>query len=328
MKTNLLKSKISCFLCFVLILFFAKVGYSQEDEVAKYPNRPITFIFPYAAGVTSELAFRLVTKEAEKFLGQPIVIVNKVGGGGTVGVAALAAAKPDGYTIGQNGTSASLVTPFFEKLPYHPVKDFKQIVSVKGNNFGVVVKADSSFKTFKDIIAFARQNPKKVTYGTAGAKNMNVFILDQIAKKEKVEFTIIPYKATSESEMALLGGHIHFAAGDYTHSLIEAGQIRLVVILREERSVEYPDVPIIGDLGYDIVVPWFGSVACPRGVPDGIVKKLEEAFTKAMKEPAFIKGMKELRDPIVYRNSKEMNEYVARGYSYMEKMLKDLGYTK
>ncbi len=315
-------------LCLSLVLLFSRFGYAQED-IAKYPNRPLTLIFPYSAGVTSDVAFRLMAKEAEKFLGQPIVVVNKPGGSGTIGVAALAAAKPDGYTIGQTGSSAMFMIPFFEKVPYHPVNDFKQIIQFKGSNFGVIVNSNSRFDKFQDLIAYARQNPRKLHYGTAGANNMAFIAMELIAKKEQVHFTNIPFKATSDAEMALLGDHIHFAAGDFTYSLLEAKKIKLLMVLKEEHSEEYPKVPILKDLGYGHVpFPSYASIAGPRGLPEGIVKKLEDAFTKAMREPAFIKGMKDLQIPVVYRNSKGMEEYVAHNYELFGKLLKEMGLTK
>jgi tripartite-type tricarboxylate transporter receptor subunit TctC len=248
---------------------------------------------------------------------------------GTIGVAAVATAAPDGYTVGNTPHSPMFVIPHLEKLPYNPVKDFKMIMQFAAFNMGVIVKADSPFKSFKDLIAFARQNPKKLTYGTAGTNSMQYIIMEQIAKREKVQLTHIPFKATGEAQTALLGGHILFAAGDFNYSLIESKDARLLLLFREERAAEYPDIPIVKDMGYDFPIPTFICVAGPKGLPDGIAKKLEDAFTRAMKEPAFIKGMKEdLRLPVVYRNSKDLNAYVARNYDIYGHMLKDMGLVK
>ncbi len=193
-------------------------------------------------------------------------------------------------------------------------------------NMGVIVKADSPFKSFKDLIDFARQNPKKLTYGSAGTNSMQYIIMEQIAKREKIQMTHIPFKATAEAQTALLGGHILFAAGDFNFSLVDAKQARLLFLFREERATEYPQTPILKDFGYDFPVPTFICAAGPKGLPDGIVKKLEDALTKGMKEPSFIKGMKEdLRLPIVHRGSRELNEYVAHNYDFYGKVLKEMG---
>ena len=308
-------------------IFTPMMGHAQ-DEVSKFPTRPVTYIHPYAAGTSADLSIRLISKEAEKFLGQPIIVVNKPGGGGAIGVAAVATALPDGYTIGNANTNPMLIIPHLEKLPYHPVRDFKMIMQFGSLNLGVIVKSDAPFKSFKDLITFARQNPKKLTYGTTGVTSTPSIVLEQIARREKVQLTHIPFKATSESQTALLGGHILFAAGDFNYSLVEAGQIRLLLLLREERAAEYPETPIVKDMGYDFPIPTFICAAGPKGLPDGIVKKLEDAFTKAMKEPAFAKGMKDLRLPIVYRNSRDLNAYVTHNYETYGRMLKDLGLMK
>lgn len=329
MKTYLSKSKLFFFLCIVPILLSPALGYPQEEEIAKFPSRPITYIQPFTAGVPADLAIRLISKEAEKLLGQPIVVVNKPGAVGTIGVAAIATSKPDGYTVGNAPHSPMVVVPHLEKVPYHPVKDIKMIMQFGAFNMGVIVKADSPFKGFKDLIDYARQNPKKLTYGTAGTNSMQFIIMEQIAKKEKVQITHIPFKSTGEAQAALLGGHILFAAGDFNYSLIEAREARLLLLFREERAAEYPDTSILKDLGYDFPFPTFICLAGPKGIPDGIVRKLEDAFGKAMKEPTFVKGMKEdLRLPIVYRGSKELNDYLAYSYETYGRMLKELGLTK
>ena len=329
MKNHLFNSKIALFFCVFSILCVPMLGYSQEEEVAKYPSRPITYIQPFTAGVPADLAIRLISKEAEKILGQPIVVLNKPGAAGTIGVAAIAASKPDGYTIGNAPHSPMIVVPHLEKVPYHPVKDIKMIMQFGAFNMGVIVKSDSPFKTFKDLIDFARQNPKKLTYGTAGANSMQNIIMEQIAKKENVQITHIPFKATGEAQTALLGGHILFAAGDFNYSLIESGQARVLFLFREERAAEYPDAPILKDFNYEFPFPTFICAAGPKGIPDGIVRKLDDAFAKAMKQPSFIKGMKEdLRLPIVYRGSKELSDYVANSYEVYGRMLKEMGLMK
>lgn len=296
-----------------------------EEEVSQFPTRTITYIQPFSAGVPADIAMRLISKEAEKFLGKPIIVLNKPGAAGTIGVAAVAAAAPDGYTIGNTPHSPMFVVPHLEKVPYQPVGDFKMIMQFAAFNMGVIVRADAPFNSFKDLITYARQNPGKLTYGTAGTNSMQFIIMEQVAKREKVQLMHVPFKATGDAQTALLGGHILFAAGDFNYSLIEAGKARLLLLFREERAAEYPQTPILRDMGYDFPIPTFICVAAPKGLPDGIAKKLEDAFTKAMKEPGFIKGMKDLRLPIVYRNSRDLNAYVSQNYETYGQMLKDMG---
>jgi tripartite-type tricarboxylate transporter receptor subunit TctC len=269
-----------------------------------------------------------MARELEKQLGQTIVVINKPGAALTIGTAAVASAKPDGYTIGFSGGPPLFFTPLLEKVPYHPLKDLRMVAQFGGFNFGVIVKGDSPFKSFKDLIDYARQNPKKLTYGTTGTNSMPHITMERIAKQENVQITHIPFKGTPESQTALMGGHILAASGDFGSSLVESGETRVLMLLKEEKSAEYPQVPILKDMGYDLPYPMFIGVITPKAVPDGIVAKLDQAFAKAMKEPAFINGMKELRLPILYRSGKELDAYVAQNYDYYSKLFKELGLIK
>ena len=308
----------------VLTINMAPISYAAGD----YPNRPITIICPFTAGGLADFMARTFAMSAQKYLGQPLVVVNKPGASGTLGAAALASAKPDGYTIGHLGSSALFLVPYFEKLPFHTVNDFTYILQFGAFNMGVVIKADSPFKGFKDLIEYARQNPKKLTYGTNGVNSVQHLIMELISKKEKIEMTHIPFKGASEGEMALLGGHVMCQVGDFSYSLVESKQLRLILILRQEKSAEYPDTPVLKDLGYDFWEPAFMNVTGPKGLPEGIVKKLEEAFAKAMKEPGFIKGMKEIHMPVFYRNSKDLKEYVVYNYEFWGNFLREKGLAK
>lgn len=329
MKSNLLKPKIS-FLCIVLILLSGELVYPQEEEITKFPNRPITYIITVPPGGPTDLANRLLAKEAEKYLKQPIAIVNKSGGGLTIGTAAIALAKPDGYTIGLFGAGSAILVPLVEKVPYHPIKDLTPIAgSITLTYFGVSVRSDSPFNSFKDLIAYARQNPKKLTYGTTGIGSYGWLAMEKIAKIENVEFNCMPFKGTPEMEVALLGGHIPFGVGDFSYSLLEAKQIKpLLFLLDVHVAPEYREVPIVKDL-YD-GIPGLGrtGVGGPKGIPVGIVKKLEDAFIKAHKEPSFIEGVRKLHMEVIPHNAKEMSDYLVHVYEVYGKWVKEMGLVK
>jgi tripartite-type tricarboxylate transporter receptor subunit TctC len=304
-----------------LLLLTGFVGLANAQDVSRYPSRPIAFVIPVSPGGSTDLYFRLLCKEAEKTLGQSFVIMNKPGL--VQGTSAIAVAKPDGYTIGQSSNSAMLLIPHLEKVPYNTIKDFKYIVQTASVNFGVFIKADSPFKGFKDVIEYARQNPKKVTYG-GPMNSIHYFITEQIARKERVQFTHIPFKGSPEVLNAVLGGHVVFGVGDFNYSLLEAGQIRLPLLFREETAEEYPQTPVLKDLGYDVPAPYYFGICGPAGLPEAIVARLEEAFTRAMKEPLVIKGVKDLRLPVVYRNSKALDEYIRVNYEKFGKIVKEI----
>lgn len=328
-KRDVLKLKITCFLCLAFALLFGQFGFAAEDP-AKFPSRPITFIEPIMAGSTADITARLISKAAEKYLGQPVVVVNKTGAGGAIGLAAIAAAKPDGYTVGYTSPSCMFISPFVEKMPYHPLNDLQQIIQYSEFNFSISVKGNSPFKDFKQLIAYARQNPNKLTYGTTGTLSLAHIAIVQVAKKENVKFNNLTFKGSPESMAALLGGHVDFVGGDFNYALLDAGEIRLLAIIGENRNAWYPQVPTLKDLGYSEVPPAtiYHNIAGPKGIPQEIVRKLEEAFTLAMKEPSFINGLKEIRFPVIYRNSKDMTDYIARNYEFYEKIIKEMGLSK
>jgi tripartite-type tricarboxylate transporter receptor subunit TctC len=324
MKLNLFKLKIFILLCLAFSLLFVALGYPQEAEIAKYPKQPVTCIVPLPPGGPTDLAVRLICKPAEKYLGQPIVILNKPGGQMTIGTAAIAAAKPDGYTIGWTPFGAFFWTPFMQKLPYHPVKSFTQIMQFGELVLGIVVKVGGPFNNFKDFITYARQNPKKLTISCSGLRQPNYFIMQQIAKKEEVEFTYIPTSGEPENYRNLLGEHALATLSTPNYPLIEAGQVKLILLFGGPSS-HLPGVPTLKSLGYDIPYPTMFNICAPKGIPKGIVKKIEDAFTKAMKEPEFIQGMANLRFPIIYRNSKELSDYVSNTVDTVKRVIKDVG---
>ena len=150
----------------------------------------------------------------------------------------------------------------------------------------------------------------------------------EIAKKEGVQFAHMAFRSGPESQTALLGGHIVTAVGDFPPALLEAGKIRVLLLISDDQPAAYPTIPILKALGYDMSFPTMINVVGPKGMPEGIVRKLEDAFTKAMKEPGFIKGMKDLNLPVVYRDGKELTEYVAKNYEAYGKYLRDMGVLK
>jgi tripartite-type tricarboxylate transporter receptor subunit TctC len=318
-------------ICFVITLSTA--GMVRGDDYSRFPKGPITLICPTPPGSTGDLVARFIGRAAEKYFKQPVVIVNKPGAGTTIGVAAIARAKPDGYTVGYTPPTAMFTSPFMEKLPYHPLRDFQQIIQYTNAPFGVIVSADSPFKTFKDLIEFARKNPKKLSYGTQGTYGIADLTVRQIAKKEGgLQFNQIGFKGGTEQSAAIMGGHLDFAVGDFSYPLVEAGKIRLLALLGEKRNEVYPGVPSLKELGYDRPevppVQVFVNIAGPKGIPEEVVKKLEQGFTQATKDSIFQDGLKELRWTSDYKNSKEMTEYIKIHYEFYGQLLKDMGLRK
>ena len=177
-----------------------------------FPTRPVTLIVPWTAGGSTDLGMRALATATEKHLGQPIVIENRPGGSGTLSPGQMAAtAKPDGYTVAQIPITIFRF-PFMTKTTFDPAKDFTYIIGVSGYTFGVVVKSDAPWKTFAELLADAKANPGKINYGTPGAGTSLHITMEQIARRQGIKWTHVPFKGNAETNNAVLGGHIHAAA--------------------------------------------------------------------------------------------------------------------
>jgi tripartite-type tricarboxylate transporter receptor subunit TctC len=269
---------------------FPAVGFAQG--AAGFPAKPITLICPWPAGGPTDVVMRTMAEAASKHLGQQVVVDNKAGASGTLGAATMAAtAKPDGYTIAQMPITMVRL-PMMQKTAFDPVRDFTYIIHLTGYIFGVTAKTSSPYKTWADVIAIAKENPGKITYGTPGAGTSLHIAMEPMAAHSGVKFTQVPFKGEAEAITALLGGHVELmAAGTSRQSLIDAGEIRVLNIWAEKRSKRLPDVPTLKELGYPFVFdsPW--GFAGPKGMDPAIVKVLHDAFKKAIEEPEVLAVM-------------------------------------
>jgi tripartite-type tricarboxylate transporter receptor subunit TctC len=271
----------------VLALFVPSPSLAQA-----YPDKPITLIVPWPAGGSTDVVMRSISEAASKHLGQPIVVDNKPGASGTLGPAVMAAnAKADGYTIAQMPITVMRL-PLMQKTTWDAVSDFTYIAHLTGYTFGITTKADGQFKTWAEVVAFAKANPGKVTYATPGAGTSLHIGMEQIAAAAGVQLTHVPFKGGAETNAAVLGGHTTLQA-DSTgwKPLVDGGQLRLLAIWTAERSKNWPDAPTLKELGYPFVFDSPFGVAGPKGMDPAIVAKLHDAFKKAIADKAVIDTM-------------------------------------
>ena len=309
----------STILILSLLVSFSPAIAAEE----KFPTRPISLINPLPPGGPTDIVIRLLAEKAGKALGQPVVPVNKPGGNFVIGISELQQAKPDGYTVGYLPSSGAFVLPQLEKVPFDTLKDFKPIIQYGAMNFGVVVQADSPYKTWKDIAEAGKKT--KLRYGHSGPRTLQAIVLNLMAQHEGFSFINIPYKGSPESQTALIGGHLDLAAGDFTYSLVEAGKIRPILMLADVRSPMYPNIQCLKDAGYDYPVPVPFIVAAPKDTPAPIMKALEDAFTKAAKDPEYIKDVTDIKLLTTYRSSAELVGYMSATYQKVGEMLKQAG---
>jgi tripartite-type tricarboxylate transporter receptor subunit TctC len=284
---------------------------SSRTTAAEFPTKPVTLICPWPPGGSTDVMMRALAEATGKHLGQPVVIENKPGGSGTVGPATMAAAaRPDGYTLSQIPITVFRL-PHMIKVTWDPAKDFTYVIHVSGYTFGVVVKADSPWKTWPDFIAHARANPGKVTYASPGAGTTLHITMEQIAARDGIKWTHVPMKGGAETTPAVLGGHVA-ATADSTGwgAQVDAGNLRLLVTWGAQRTKRWPQVPTLKDLGYGIVSNSPFGVAGPRGLDPKVVTILHDAFRKGMEEPAYLKTLERLDMEPFYLGTEEYVKYV------------------
>ncbi len=281
---QLKRKLLSAMVAILVAVGAANPAFAQT--AAGYPNRPVTLIIPYAAGVSVDLLFRGLAEIATKHLGQPIVVENRAGGSGTLGVAQMAAtAKPDGYTICQSALPMFRL-PLMQKSTFDPLTDFTYIMVVAGYQVGAVVNADSQFKRWQDVIEFAKANPGKLKYSTLGAATTPNMAMEIASREAQIQMTHIPSKGGGESIAALLGNHVDMIVESPAWApMVVAGKLRLLMVLGSEREQQWPDVPSMKDVGYAYVFDSPTGLVGPKGMDPAIVKTLHDAFKKAMDDP-------------------------------------------
>lgn len=296
------------------------------QAAVKFPEKPITLIMPLPAGTGMDIWHRALAEAASKSLGQPIFVDNRAGGTGTLGPATMAAnAKPDGYTISMIGTTIFRF-PFMQKTTYDPLKDFTYIMNSIGISWGVYVRADSPFKTFGDLVEFARANPGKLTYATVGAASSAHLGMEQIALQAVVKFTHVPFKGGPENTAALEGGHVMAAAdGTGLGPMVDAGKFRLLVLWTAERNARWPTVPTLKEAGYNFVIDTPIGLAGPKGMDPAIVKRLHDAFRQALDDPRVVALAKTYDFPRRYLGPEDYPRFVAEQVAIQKDLVTRLG---
>jgi tripartite-type tricarboxylate transporter receptor subunit TctC len=264
------------------------VAQAQQPE-AGYPSRPITLIVPYAPGGGNDVMARGVAIRMSKTLGQPILIENHGGAGGSIGTRQVATAAPDGYTLGLGGTGTLAIDPtLYANAGYDPRKDFAPVGMIATNPMIVVVNPSLPAKNVQEFIALAKSQPGKFNYASAGTGSGIHLGTVLFAQAAGIEITHVPYRGTGPALTDLLGGHVtlYFSSLPSAVGLVKDGKLRALAVTGSKRSAAFPDVPTIAEQGLSgfEAVLHYGIIA-PAGTPRPIVAKLNIALREALDDP-------------------------------------------
>jgi len=292
---------------------------------AGYPEKPINLYIGYSGGGSTDIAARMLASIVQADLGVPVLCVNKPGAGSALMHGLIAKAKPDGYTVGLLLTAALARIPYLNKVPYDPENDFTPIMQFAVYQYGLCVKADSPWKTFKEFIDYAKKNPGKVTYSTAGTGSGQHLVMEYLAKKENIKWTHIPHAGGVPAVTAVIGGHVTAVAQTIEWKpYVESGQLRLLAVFGDRKIANYPKIPTLKELGYNFSVNAGLGIVGPKGMPEEIVKKLEASFLKATENADFKKLLDRLDLLPLNRNRADLEAFIKVDREEKRGLLKDL----
>ena len=254
-----------------------------------YPDKPIRLIVPFPPGGGTDIISRVVGDKLASTLGWKIVVENKAGAGGTIGLDAAAKAKPDGYTIVMGQTSNMSIAPsLMAGLPYDPVKDFTPVTLVDAAPLAITVGVNSPIKSLADLVNSAKANPGKLLFASPGNATVAHLTGEYFQKVAGIKYTHVPYKGTAQALPDVISGRASFYVASLESAMpqVAAGQLRAIAVTSARRVPQLPDVPTVAESGFPgfEAITWFG-IAVPKGTPDAIVARLNAEITKVLQSP-------------------------------------------
>jgi tripartite-type tricarboxylate transporter receptor subunit TctC len=298
-----------------LVASVALVCFATSVFAADYPTKPITLMIGFAPGGPSDVMARIITRKMEDILKQPFVIENRAGAGGSIAGAAVARAVPDGYTVLlATGSLLAINVSLYKNLGYDPEKDFEPITMVGTQTNVLYVHPSLPAKTLGELIAYAKANPGKLSFGSGG-NGTPAHLAGELLKIEaKIDMTHVPFRGTGPALQAVIGGHVPMAYNPPPPLIphLQSGTIRALAITTLKRTAALPDVPTIAELGFPgfEATTWHGIVA-PAGTPKEVVATLHRAAAAALNDAEVRKALSDLGVDIVANTPEEFRAYIA-----------------
>jgi tripartite-type tricarboxylate transporter receptor subunit TctC len=292
-----------------------------------YPSKPINFLIPFGAGGSADLMGRALATGSEKILGQPIVPINRPGAGGGIMYTALKGSAADGYTVGWNSTSI-LTSTNIGNVPFK-YNAFIQVCRIGYTAMPIAVRTDSPWKTFQELVDYARKNPGKIKIGNAGtgsATHLTAVLMEKVIGLKVIH---VPLGAKRRVP-SLLGKEVEAICVPLPEAApqVKAGQVRMLVMSTEKRDPTFSDIPTMKELGYPVVMELFRGISVPKGTPNRVIKKLENSFRVGAKDPGFVKIAKKKGFNISFMGKNEFEEYIKIQNDNVAKAMKMGGLVK
>ena len=280
---------------------------------ARWPERPIRLIVPFTAGSSSDIVARLVAQKLGERLGQPLVVENRVGGGGSIGTGEVAHADADGYTLGLANTSTHAVAASLAPLPYDPVKDFAPISMLGHSPFVLALYPGVPAQSVQELIALARAKPRMLNYASAGPATLAHLSGALFEKMAKIELTHVPYRGGAPALTDLIGGRVQvmFVGPAASIDYIKSGALRALAVTTTTRSEVLPDIPTVGEFvpGYEASA-WFG-IGAPKNTPVQIIDKLNEAINAGLADPKLKARFADLGGTVMMGSPADFGRFIA-----------------
>ena len=310
-------------------LAVAALGLACSAAAQSYPNRPIRVIVPYPPGDAADILARLIGPKLTERMGQPVIVENRPGASGQIGLEALKNAAPDGYTIGLGQGGNLVVAPHtYKRIPYDPLKDFVPVALLATNYLAVVANPQAPFKTAPEMVAWAKANPGKLLVATNGEGGFPHLAFEHLGVMGGFKFQHVPYKGASQIVTDVIGGQVQTGIGAYTslspHVL--SGRVVLIGVTNHVRVPNKPELPIFAEAvpGYESR-GWFGYVA-PAGTPREIVAKLNDEINRAMRTPDVAEKMVASGLIIVTESPEFFGDVIRSDYAKYGKLTHDIGF--
>jgi tripartite-type tricarboxylate transporter receptor subunit TctC len=265
---------------------FALIG-AALTAAAQYPDRPVKIINPFSVGGSGDAAQRLFATKLTASTGKTFIVDNKVGATGRIGYDFVAKSPPDGYTLVAGDATYTVLPGLYGKLPWDPANDLVPITVYARTPFVLVVGPNSRFKTFKELVQYAKGNPGKVTFGSAGTGSINHLVMEVVAREAHVTMSHIPYKGMGEALNGLLSGSVDVIATGVPTAIgqIKGGKLNPLALTGDKRWPATPDVPTLQEVGINYATySWFGLMA-PKGTPQPVLDYLYQNVQKVLQDP-------------------------------------------